>query len=85
MRLPPPRPSSRGIIYASERALNAQDAFDILLIGAPTHAGEGEYVIEFSTRPGVAFGTNSKGEPFRPGTLRFGRHADVLFAGENPY
>jgi RHS repeat-associated protein len=78
-------PNRRGQVFATEKALNPSQAFEELFIGAPTHAGRGDYVFELVPRQGVTFVAGKPGELIYNGTVRFGRHVDVRFAGRNPY
>jgi hypothetical protein len=77
--------NDRNQVFATERALSSTDAFNELFIGAPTHAGRGDNVIEFTARPGVAFEPGKPGELIHYGSLRPGRHIDITYAGPNPY
>jgi hypothetical protein len=78
-------PNAKGQVFATEKALNPVQAFDELFIGTPTHAGRGEFVIEFTPRQGVTFSPGKPDEVIHRGTIRFGRHVDVHYAGPNPY
>jgi RHS repeat-associated protein len=79
------RPNSKGQVFATEKTLNPAQAFDEIFIGADTHAGRGGFVIEFTPRQGVTFTPGKPGELIHKGTVRFGRHVDVHYAGPNPY
>lgn len=79
------RANGKGQVFATEKALNPAQAFDEIFIGSPTHAGRGDFVIEFSPKQGATFTPGKPGELIHQGTLRFDRHADVLYAGPNPY
>jgi hypothetical protein len=78
-------PNAKSQVFATEKALNPAQAFDEIFIGADTHVGRGDFVIEFTPRQGVTFSLGKPGEFIHRGTVRFGRHVDVRYAGPNPY
>ena len=72
------------VVFASNLPMSSQVAENDLFIGAGTHAGRGDYVIQFTTKPGVTFLPAPKpGEYIHIGTLRVGRHIDVIYSGPN--
>ena len=75
----------QGKVFVTPLAVNPTDAFNKIFIGAPTHAGRGDFVFSFIPRQGVTFepGKNDDEFIFR-GTLRFVRQIDLVFAGPNP-
>ena len=79
------RANARGQVFATEAAMGAAEAEQVLFIGARTHAGRGAYVFEFRARSGVLFSPGKPGELIHRGTLRFGRQLELLFSGPNPY
>ena len=73
-------------VYVTNKALNSRDAFYDLFIGAPTHAGRGDNVIEFTVKGGAELVPGTQpGELIHYGSLRFGRHIEVHYSGPNPY
>ncbi|WP_104983893.1 RHS repeat-associated core domain-containing protein [Sorangium cellulosum] len=78
-------PNARGQVFATKETLSPIQAFGRLFLSLQTHTGRGEFVIEFTPRQGVTFSPGKPGELIHRGTIRFGRHADVRYAGPNPY
>jgi hypothetical protein len=77
-------PNSRGKVFVTPLVLNPLQAFYKIFIGAPTHAGRGNFVISFSPRQGVDFAPGKNGDEFLySGTLRFDRQVDVVYSGPN--
>jgi RHS repeat-associated protein len=72
------------VVFATNLPMSSQDAESVLFIGAGTHAGRGDYVIQFAANPGVTFFPAPKpGEYVHFGALRFGRHINVIYSGPN--
>lgn len=79
------RANARGQVFATKAAMSAEQAEQVLFIGSSTHAGRGAYVFEFFAKPGVLFSPGKTGELIHQGSLRFGRHLELLFSGPNPH
>ncbi|HQO29124.1 MAG TPA: hypothetical protein PKY22_06320 [Accumulibacter sp.] len=75
--------NSLRLVFATNMALNPQQAENTLFIGAASHFGRGDYVVQFVADLGVKFVPFEPGEWVTVGTLRFNRHIDVLYAGPN--
>lgn len=80
------RANESGRVFATPLALSAETAQQVIFRGFQSHAGRGAYVIEFRLKPGVLFQPGPKPNEFiHRGTIRFDRHVEILFSGENPY
>ena len=78
--------ANNGKVFLTKDALNADEAFDALFIGNPNFAGRGNFVFEFTLRPGVKINAGSQVNEFiHNGSLRFGRNIDLIFSGPNPF
>jgi hypothetical protein len=78
------RPNVKGWVYATWLPQSPTDVRTGLTFD-PRDQGKGDYVIAFTLRPGTVFVPGEQPNELKyRGTLRLGRHADVLYAGPNP-
>jgi hypothetical protein len=77
---------SKGRVFLTPNEYSQSDAFNILFIGNPAYKGKGSHVFKLKIKSGVSMKVNpaNANEVIVDGTLRFGRHADVVYAGVNP-
>lgn len=75
---------SKNRVYLTPNEYSQTEAFNILFIGNPAYKGKGTHVFKLKMRDGVQLKPQSFSEVIFEGTLRFGKHADVVYAGINP-
>jgi hypothetical protein len=64
--------------------LNPATAEQALFAGNPAFKGKGNYVVEFVVRPGVTLHPGTQPNEFiHFGSLRNGRHIDIIYIGPN--
>ncbi len=78
-------PDSKGRVFLTPEHYSQAEAFYALFIGNPVYKDKGTHLFMLKMKPGfnVRPGTQPN-EVIFDGTLRFGKHADVVFAGPNP-
>jgi hypothetical protein len=76
-----------GKVYATKETLNPVDAWITIFIGLDRKQNHGDYMVIFDTKPGIIFTPNplKSYEYTHVGSLRFVRHATVIYAGPNFY
>jgi hypothetical protein len=76
---------SKGRVFLTPNEYSQAEAFYALFIGNPAYKDKGTHVFRLQMRPGLAVRPGTQpNEVIFEGTLRFGKHADVLYAGLNP-
>ncbi len=76
---------AKGRVYLTPYEYSQAEAFNSLFIGNPAYKSKGSHVFKLKMKPGIQIidGTQSNEKVFE-GTLRFGKHADIVYAGLNP-
>lgn len=75
-----------GKVYLSKAALSPEQAFNTLFIGNPDYAGKGDWVVTLRVYDGVeVVPLNPPFEYVHYGSLRAGRHMDILSVSENRF
>ena len=75
-----------GKVYLSKSALSPDDAFNTLFIGNPEYAGKGDYVATLRVYDGVeVIPLNPPLEYVHYGSMRTGRHIDILSVSRNRF
>jgi hypothetical protein len=76
---------SKGKVFLTPNEYSQAEAFNALFIGNPAYKGKGTHVFKLKMTAGVQLKPGTQpNESIFEGTLRFGKHADVVYAGVNP-
>ena len=73
-------------VYATMERLNPQTVELALFAGNPAYSGRGQFVIIFTVREGIIFHPGTQpNELDHFGSLRNGRHIDIVYSGTNHF
>jgi hypothetical protein len=76
---------SKGRVFLTPNEYSQAEAFSTLFIGNPSYKNKGTHVFKLKMKPGIQVKPGTQpNEVIFEGTLRFGKHADVVYAGLNP-
>jgi hypothetical protein len=78
-------PDSKGRVFLTPNEYSQAEAFNSLFIGNPAYKGKGSHLFKLKMKAGTQLKPGTQpNETIFEGTLRFGKHADVVYAGINP-
>jgi hypothetical protein len=78
-------PDAKGRVFLTPNEYSQEEAFYALFIGISAYKNKGSHVFKLKMKPGIQLkGGTQPNEQVFDGTLRFGKHADVVYAGLNP-
>jgi hypothetical protein len=78
-------PDAKGRVFLTPNEYSQEEAFYALFIGISAYKNKGSHVFKLKMKPGIQLkGGTQPNEQVFDGTLRFGKHADVVYARLNP-